>query len=289
MSALALLSGSVGLAGAAGQAPPMPPVVEHSVFFAPDTAEQGALVTGWLRLIGSTATLTLDGSPVPVAADGRFVIGFDRDAAPGPHLLVAAAPGALARITHVVTVTPRAWSISRLSTLPKYPVPAPEFAAVRPAELARIVAARATVTDADGWRQHFRWPASGRLSTAFGSQRVYANGEGGEPHSGADVAVPEGTPVVAPADSVVVLAAETPFTLEGNLLMLDHGMGVNSALLHLSRIVVREGEHVRQGQLVAYSGRTGRATGPHLHWSLRWRAARGAPLRVVGAGPTAGL
>ena len=250
----------------------------------PASASQGALLTG---AAPAGATLMLDGQPVPVAPDGRFVVGFDRDAAPGPHVLGATlADGA--PVTRTVQVTPRAWAISRLSTLPKYPVPAPEFAAVRPAELARIVAARATVTDAGGWRQHFRWPASGRLSTMFGSQRVYANGEGGEPHSGADVAVPEGTPVVAPADGVVVLAADAPFTLEGNLLMLDHGMGVNSALLHLQRIVVREGEHVRQGQLVGYSGRTGRATGPHLHWSLRWRAARVDPLLVVGSPPAAG-
>ncbi len=251
----------------------------------PATASQGALLTGTAPA-GATA-LTLDGQPVPVAADWRFVVGFDRDAVPGPHLLAATMPDG-ATVTASVQVTPRAWAISRLSTLPKYPVPAPEFAAVRPAELARIVAARATVTDAGGWQQHFRWPVAGRLSTLFGSQRVYANGEGGEPHSGADVAVPEGTPVVAPADGVVVLAADAPFTLEGNLLMLDHGMGVNSALLHLQRIVVREGEHVRQGQLVAYSGRTGRATGPHLHWSLRWKAARVDPLLVVGAPPAGG-
>ncbi len=244
-------------------------------------ASQGALLVGTAP---AGATLTLDDKLVAVALDGRFMIGFDRDAAPGPHLLAATTPDG-ARLTASVQVTPRAWPISRLSTLPKYPVPAPEFAAVRPAELARIVAARATVTDAQGWRQHFRWPATGRLSTAFGSQRVYANGEAGDPHSGADVAVPEGTPVVAPADGVVVLAADAPFTLEGNLLMLDHGMGVNSALLHLSRILVRRGEHVRQGQLVAYSGKTGRATGPHLHWSLRWSAARVDPLLVVGAGP----
>lgn len=243
-------------------------------------ASQGALLTGTAPV---GATLMLDGRAVAAASDGRFVIGFDRDAAPGAHLLAATTPGA--RVTATVQVTPRAWAISRLSTLPKFPVPAPAFAAIRPAELARIVAARATVTDAVGWRQRFRWPATGRLSTAFGSQRVYANGEAGDPHSGADVAVGEGTPVVAPADGVVVLAADAPFTLEGNLLMLDHGMGVNSALLHLSRILVRDGEHVRQGQLVAYSGRTGRATGPHLHWSLRWGTARIDPLLVVGAPP----
>ncbi|PMZ00359.1 M23 family metallopeptidase, partial [Pseudomonas sp. FW306-02-F02-AB] len=79
---------------------------------------------------------------------------------------------------------------------------------------------------------------------------------------------------LAPADGVVILAADHPFTLEGNLLMIDHGMGLNTAFLHLSRIDVRVGERVRRGQPVALSGMTGRATGPHLHWSLKWHDAK---------------
>jgi len=81
---------------------------------------------------------------------------------------------------------------------------------------------------------------------------------------------------------VVILAVDHPFTLEGNLLMIDHGMGLNSAFLHLSEIQVRVGEHVRRGQPIALSGATGRATGPHLHWSLRWNNAKIDPLLVTG-------
>ena len=102
----------------------------------------------------------------------------------------------------------------------------------------------------------------------FGSQRIY-RGTPGAYHSGTDIATGEsGTPFVAPADGVVILAADSPFTLEGNLLMIDHGMGLNSAFLHCSEILVQEGERVRQGQVIGRIGMTGRATGPHLHYEV---------------------
>ncbi len=230
-----------------------------------------------------TTQVLFDGVAVPVAPDGRFVIAFDRDAGPSASLVAMRDDGSIVRDT--LTVAPRAWDISRLATLPKIPVPQPEFDRLRPAELAQIAAARRIQTDAQGWRQAFVWPTTGRISTLFGSQRIYQNGEAGSYHSGLDVAKPTGSVIVAPADGVVILAADHPFTLEGNLLMIDHGMGVNTAFLHLSRIDVRVGDHVRRGQPVALSGATGRATGPHLHWSLRWRDAKIDPLLVAGPMP----
>jgi biotin carboxyl carrier protein len=235
------------------------------------TPMQGALVRGHAR---PGTRLTLDGHDVPVAADGTFVLGFDRDA-PAAATLVerfAGAAGTPLVVTTALTVAPRAWRID------------PVMAQLRPPELAQIAAARAIETDAQGWRQRFVWPAIGRISGWFGSQRVY-RGEPGAYHSGTDVALPVGAPVVAPADGVVILAADHPFTLEGNLLMIDHGMGLNSAFLHLSRIAVAVGDHVRQGQVIGAVGKTGRATGPHLHWSLRWRDARLDPMLVAGAMP----
>jgi murein DD-endopeptidase MepM/ murein hydrolase activator NlpD len=81
---------------------------------------------------------------------------------------------------------------------------------------------------------------------------------------------------------VVILAAGAPFTLEGKLLMIDHGAGLNSAFLHASELLVREGDAVRRGQAIGRIGMTGRATGPHLHWSLKWREARLDPLLFAG-------
>ncbi len=94
-----------------------------------------------------------------------------------------------------------------------------------------------------------------------------------------------GTPFVAPADGVVILAADSAFTLEGRLLMIDHGMGLNSAFLHCSSHAVKTGDRVHQGQFIGRIGATGRATGPHLHWSIKWREARLDPLLFVGNMP----
>ncbi|WP_084583381.1 M23 family metallopeptidase [Sphingomonas azotifigens] len=244
------------------------------------TFEQGGIARGQLPS-GATA-LRFNDTAIPFAADRRFLIAFDRDAPPTATVEAVLGDGRIVR--DPLVIAPRAWNISRLDRLAKYPVPSAEFEARRPAELARIAAARARQTAADGWRQPFAWPATGRISTLFGSQRIYA-GEPGAYHSGIDIALPTGTPVRAPADGVVILAAEAPFTLEGNLLMLDHGMGLSSAFLHLSRIDVREGDAVRQGQAIGAVGATGRATGPHLHWGLMWRGARIDPLLVAGAMP----
>lgn len=242
---------------------------------------QGGLISGTAP--AGSVSVTLDGQPVELT-DRRFIAGFDRDAAPQAMLVATLADGR--RISQTLSVAPRAWRIERLDRLAKFPAPDPVMARLRPPELARIVAARARVTDAEGWRQTFRWPATGRISGLFGAQRIY-RGEPGSYHSGIDIAKPTGAPVTAPADGVVILAADQPFTLEGHLLMLDHGHGLNSAFLHLSRIDVRVGDHVRQGEPIGLVGATGRATGPHLHWSLRWHDARLDPLLVAGPMPGA--
>jgi murein DD-endopeptidase MepM/ murein hydrolase activator NlpD len=242
---------------------------------------QGGVVIGIAPT--GTSLLSFNGNDVAVAPDGRFLIGFDRDAGPNASLVATLEDGRVIRDT--LTIAPRQWDISRLPTLPKVPLPQPAYDRLRPAELAQINAARSIQTDSQGWRQSFLWPTTGRISTLFGSQRIYKNGEAGSYHSGLDVAKPVGSVILAPADGVVILAADHPFTLEGNLLMIDHGMGLNTAFLHLSRIDVRVGEHVRRGQPVALSGATGRATGPHLHWSLKWRDAKIDPLLVAGPMP----
>ena len=242
---------------------------------------QGAALIGIAP--ADTVTLTFNGAVVSVAPDGRFLIAFDRDAGPSANLVATLQDGR--QVSDALVVAPRGWDISRLNALPKYPVPEAEFARVRPAELAQIAAARQTKVDSNGWRQPFLWPTTGRISTLFGSQRIYKNGEAGSYHSGIDIARPTGTPVLAPADGVVVLAADHPFTLEGNLLLIDHGADLNSAFMHLSRIDVHVGDRVKRGQVIGAVGMTGRATGPHLHWGLKWRDARIDPLLVAGPMP----
>ena len=262
-------------------APPVPPpqqrVVEGADFHLSGSIEQGGLATGIAP--AGTRDLLFDGKPVAVADDRRFLIAFDRDQGPVSAIEARLADGSVFRRT--LAVARRAWQIESLPTLARGTTPTPEFLARRKIELDRIAAARAIDSGSAGWRQHFIWPVRGRMSGVFGSQRIYA-GEPGAYHSGVDVARPEGTTIVAPADGVVILAAQLPFSLEGNLLMIDHGMGLNSAFLHLSRIDVRVGQAVKQGQPLGAIGMTGRATGPHLHWAVKWHDARIDPAPLAG-------
>jgi hypothetical protein len=244
---------------------------------------QGELTQGgWIRgrVPAGTVAARLGEHTLPLSEDGRFFAAFDRDAGPQTMLSAALADGR--RIDSPLTVAPRAWDIEHINASPTANVPSAEFTARRQPELARIAAARQVETASTGWLQDFVWPVTGRISGRFGSQRVY-RGEPGSYHSGIDIATgASGTPYVAPADGVVVLAAAAPFTLDGYLLIIDHGMGLNSAFLHSSELLVREGETVRQGQAIGRIGATGRATGPHLHWGLTWRGARLDPLLFTG-------
>lgn len=239
---------------------------------------------GWIRgtVPRGTTALRLGLTALSFAPDGRFFAAFDRDAA-SQEQLTAVLDGGM-QVSLPLTIAPRAWDIERVD-VGKRPGQAPsaEYERRRAPELARINAARALSNDSEGWRQTFIWPVKGRISGRFGSQRIY-RGEPGAYHSGLDIATGEsGTPFVAPADGVVILAAEEPFTLEGHLLMIDHGMGLNSAFLHCSALLVKEGDVVRQGQVIGRIGMTGRATGPHLHWSIKWRDRRLDPLLFAGA------
>lgn len=244
---------------------------------------QGGAVIGTAP--GGTVELRFGDAIVPLAADGRFLIAFDRDAAPVATVTARLADGRVIRKSLIVS--PRAWRLETIDA-PLRPVANSEaFMAIRKPELERIAAARAVQTGSQGWRQRFAWPSLGRISGLFGAQRIY-RGQPGAYHGGIDIAAATGAPVLAPADGVVVLAAAAPFTLEGNLLILDHGAGLNSAFLHLSRIDVKEGQAVRKGQLLGAVGATGRATGPHLHWGLKWHDARIDPLLLTGPMPGAG-
>ncbi|MEQ1549082.1 MAG: M23 family metallopeptidase [Chakrabartia sp.] len=256
---------------------PSVPSVAIGPFLLDRSPEQGRLARGFVPV--GTKRLVIDGRDVAFATDRRFVVGFGRDYAASALMTAFLEDGR--SVTSRMPVQPRKWITENLTRLPHHAQPDAEFQARRPAELSQINAARRMVTDAKGWRQNFIWPTRGRISGFFGSQRIYA-GQPGAPHSGVDVAGVIGTPVVSPADGVIILAASSPFTLEGNLLMIDHGMGVNSAFLHLSHIDVNVGDRVQQGQRVGAIGMTGRATGPHLHWGMKWQDERLDPQAIAG-------
>lgn len=240
-------------------------------------ASQGGIILG--QAPENAISVTLNGAAVPLDKDRFFIIAFDRDAENSASLVATLRDGQ--KVERYLPVSPGNWKIEHVKANPTGgAATTAEFQARRGPELARINAARSSKADSIGWRQDFIWPVKGRLSGFFGSQRIY-NGSPGSYHSGLDIAMPTGTPFVAPADGVVVLAAKTPFTLEGHLLMIDHGMGLNSAFLHCSELLVEEGQVVKQGEVIGKIGATGRASGPHLHWGMKWNAARIDPLLLV--------
>ena len=232
---------------------------------------------GWIRgqAPAGTASARLGEQALSLDGEGRFFAAFDRDAGPEATLSAVLRDGRT--LEAPLAIAPRGWEIEHVDADFRAGVTDAEFTRRREPELARIVAARAIESGSEGWRQSFLRPVAGRISGRFGSQRVY-RGKPGSYHSGLDIAGGGGTTYVAPADGVVVLAATEPFTLEGHLLIIDHGAGLNSAFLHSSELLVHEGETVRQGQALGKIGATGRAKGAHLHWSLMWRGLRLDPL-----------
>ena len=120
---------------------------------------------------------------------------------------------------------------------------------------------------------------TGPISGVYGSQRIL-NGKPRRPHFGVDVARPTGTPIVAPADGVITLAEPAMF-FSGGTLIIDHGHRLSSSMLHLHKILVKEGDQVKQGQVIAEIGATGRVTGAHLDWRMNLRGHRIDPQLLV--------
>ena len=248
----------------------------RSVF--PASVQQGAMVVG---KVPPGSTVRYGARTLRVTPYGSVVFGVGRDEK-GPVSVTVTAPGG-ASTSASIAVTPRDWPIENIKGVPPSTVNPPAAIAARiQREQAQVVAARARDDGRADFAQGFIWPVEGRISGRFGNQRIY-NGTPKSPHSGMDIAAPNGTPVKAPAAGVVTFAAPDLY-LTGGTLLIDHGHGISSNFLHLSRIDVKVGDRVEQGQVVAAVGATGRATGPHLHWGMNWFDVRIDPLLVLERG-----
>ncbi|MDP3415164.1 M23 family metallopeptidase [Falsiroseomonas sp.] len=210
--------------------------------------------------------MALDGRAVRVAPSGAFAMGFGRDHDESATLAVTHPDGR--REERRLSVAKREWDIQRITGLPGGMV-SPDEAALRriTRERAELAAARALDTAGTGFMADMAWPASGRISGIFGSQRIL-NGQPRQPHYGLDVAAPTGTPINAALPGRVTLSGD--FFFFGQILVVDHGQGVNTLYAHLSERIAREGQVVERGERIALMGATGRVTGPHLHFSLSW-------------------
>lgn len=241
---------------------------------------QGAMILG--RVVAGEGVI-YQGKSLHIAKDGQFVIGIGRDAPPTAVLTTIAKDGS--KTVHKFQVKARKYDIQSVTGVPQKTVePDPEQ--VKRAQQEALLAANARKQDLDlpYFALPFQWPLTGRISGVYGSQRVY-NGIPGTPHFGVDIARPVGTLVRAPAGGIVTLVHPDMF-FSGGTLIIDHGYGLSSTFIHLSKILVAKGDHIAQGQVIAKVGQTGRATGPHLDWRMNWFTERIDPQLVVGKMPS---
>jgi murein DD-endopeptidase MepM/ murein hydrolase activator NlpD len=239
---------------------------------------QGALLRGE---VPEGSTVLLNEQPVAVNKDGKFVVGFARDAKLNHVLTVKAAKGSV--ITREITLEEREYDIQRIDGLePKMVTPPASVTARINKDNRNVAKARGNSSDLDALFTRFEWPAKGPITGVYGSQRIL-NGVPKWPHYGVDVGAPTGTPVFAPVDGVVTLADDLYYS--GNTLILDHGMQVFSTFLHLDTMTVNVGDYVKKGEQIGTIGATGRATGPHLDWRINLGKMRLDPQTIVSGNP----
>ncbi|MCQ4163685.1 M23 family metallopeptidase [Tahibacter harae] len=230
----------------------------------PASVQQGQLVTATAQ---PGSEVRVGERPVRVGKDGRYVFGVERDAPAQLEISVRGPDGQTRR--HTLAVIQRKYKIEKVDGLPQHTVtPDPELAKRIAEQQARVAQARERDDERNDYLAGFLRPAQGRISGVYGSQRI-DNGVPKAPHYGLDIAVPTGTPVKAPAAGIVSFAAGD-LILTGGTVLIDHGHGLSSSFLHLSRIDVKAGDVVKQGQVFAAAGATGRASGPHVHWGFNW-------------------
>lgn len=240
------------------------------------TRQQGCLMIGKLD---EPAEVMADGRLLNVSPEGLFAFGFAYDQTKPLQLSVIVAGGR--RMNNEITPVVRKYEVQTITGLPQQTVtPSVEEQQRIEREHALVAEARKRNSDAVWFSEPFDWPANGIISGLFGSQRVL-NGVASAPHFGVDIAAGEGAPVHAPANGDVLLAQE--FFLEGNFTLLDHGHGVFTSYMHQSRLLVAKGDRVKRGQEIGLVGKTGRATGPHLHWGMNWFQVRLDPSLVASS------
>ncbi|MDR6990793.1 biotin carboxyl carrier protein [Luteimonas sp. 3794] len=241
----------------------------------PAQVQQGSLVIG---KVPAGSRVQYRDRALRVSGYGTVVLGVGRDET-GPVQLEVTRPDG-SRQSASIAITPRDWPVERVNGVPPATVNPPAAIAERiRREQAQVTEARVRDDDRVDFGNGFIRPVEGRISGRFGRARSY-NGQPGSPHSGMDIAAPTGTPVKAPAAGIVTFAGPDLY-LTGGTLLLDHGHGVSSNFLHLSRIDAKVGDRVEQGQVIGAVGATGRATGPHLHWGMNWLDVRVDPQLVL--------
>lgn len=228
--------------------------------------------------IDTNATIRFQGNPVFIETlqDGsrQAIIGIPLTAEAGSVQLDIDNTAPL-----TFTIAPKEYAVQRI-TLPtnKHVTPVKEDLDRYEREAKEQQAVYASFTTGNTQWPRFIQPVKGISNDSFGKRRFF-NGEARAPHSGMDIAAPEGAPVKAPADGIVVQTGD--YFFNGQTVLIDHGQGLISMLCHLSKINAKMGDRVKAGDMVGLVGKTGRATGPHLHWTMSLNNARIDPALVL--------
>ncbi|MBE0350920.1 M23 family metallopeptidase [Pseudoalteromonas lipolytica] len=236
---------------------------------------QGGLVTGQLENVKS---VSFNGENLKLSPKGEFVFGFGRDA-DTEHTLTWVDNDGVAH-EQAIVITKREYKIDKITGVAKKYVSPPKEVSERISrEAVAVRKAREVNSDLRYFLDPVYKPAQGRISGVYGSQR-YFNGEPRRPHFGLDIANKTGSPVYAPVSGTVVFA-EPDLYYSGGTLILDHGHGVTSTYIHLSKLDVKVGDTITRGDKIAEIGATGRVTGPHLDWRFNWKNERLDPALMM--------
>lgn len=258
------------------------PMAAKATLDVPAEVSPGGLIIGSVE---PGSQVTVDGASVRVSQSGRFLAGVGRD---DTGVLTIIADGPQGRDEQEVRILSREYNIQRIDGLPQNKVtPDPKTLERIGRESAAIRAVRTLDTEemffANATTAPFEWPAIGRISGVYGSQRIL-NGEPRRPHFGVDIAAPTGTPIITMAPGIVRLVHEDMF-LTGKTVMVDHGHGLMSVYIHMNTITVEEGQRLARSEQIGTIGSTGRSTGPHLHWGVTLFAEQLDPALLVGPMP----
>ena len=226
--------------------------------------KQGGLIVGKTN---ANNTVTLNDIPIEVSKQGDYVFGFSRDDKTNYNLVITNPSGASK--LKVLKPTKREYKLQRIEGIKKSIMqPNPKAVARSQKDSKQIKAARKISSELTSFANGFISPIKGTITGVYGSQRIY-NGVPKRPHFGLDYAGKIGDPVKSPASGKVLLWVPDMF-YSGGTMIIDHGHGVSSTFLHLSHSFVKTGAIVKQGEVVASVGNSGRTTGPHLDWRINW-------------------
>ncbi|CAI8380446.1 MAG: Murein DD-endopeptidase MepM [Cellvibrionales bacterium UBA7375] len=238
------------------------------------TFQQGGLVLGQLA---EGETVSYKGKSLKINNKNQFLLGFGRNE---PSEVEITVHDQLGERNIILNIAARDYAIQKIEGVPQKTVnPSKEHLNRIQQDAASVRKARRLISNQDDFTAGFIEPSSGPITGVYGSQRFY-NGVPKSPHYGIDYAAPIGTPVIAPAGGIITLVHNDMF-YSGGTLILDHGHGLSSTFLHLSQILVTQGQRVTPGMVIAKIGASGRATGPHLDWRMNWLDQRIDPQLVL--------